>query len=219
MQCCLHPSHIVGLSFIALSLLLIACEYNYSIWNIVLWTSCLHHNQNRVLLGTRLIFNKMLSLLMGRVFLHILSACRVCRTTFHLQRFRSGPTTGWWSGFDLWTSLNMLPTCEAAVSTEASWWGGFYFPVKTFSSYTDLLLIRSAPCSGSGATVQRGDHGAAAEHAPQQDSAAPPPRHTFQSVDRPRGPATQTGVPRKPGLHFAYSYHKSQGNLLLLESR
>lgn len=79
--------------------------------------------------------------------------------------------------------------------------------------------MHSAPCSGSGATVQCGDHGSAAEHPPKQDSAAPPPRHTFQPADRLRGPAAQTGVSRKPGLHFAYSYHKSQGNLLLSGAR
>lgn len=84
-------------------------------------------------------------MLVGQGLLHVLSPCCVCRTTFHLQRFHSGPTTGWWSGFDPWTSLNTLPTCEAAASTEASWWEEFYFPVKTFSSCTDQLLIIQLP--------------------------------------------------------------------------
>lgn len=61
--------------------------------------------------------------------------------------------------------------------------------------------------SGSGATVQCGDDGFAAEHPPQQDSAAAPPCHTFQPAHWFRGPAAQTGVSRKPRLHFAYCNH------------
>lgn len=49
------------------------------------------------------------------------------RTIFPLQKFPSGPTTGSWSGYapPIWP--NTLPTWEAAVCTEAWWWGGVLF--------------------------------------------------------------------------------------------
>lgn len=86
----------------------------------------------------------------------------------------------------------------------------FFFLWKRPFRSTDQILTRSH--SGSGATVQRGDHGPAAEHPPQQDPAASPPRHTFQSADRLRGAAAQARVPGKPGLYFTDRHHKGQGN-------
>lgn len=71
--------------------------------------------------------------------------------------------------------------------------------VRQSTGTRDSLLNVSTPNTsalslGSGASVQRGDHGFAAEHPPKQDPAAPPPRHTFQPAHRLRGPAAQTGV-------------------------
>lgn len=71
--------------------------------------------------------------------------------------------------------------------------------------------------SGSGAAVQRGDHGIAAEHSPKQDSVASPPRHTFQPAHWLRGPAAQTGVSWKPRLHSAYCHHQGQGKLWVID--
>lgn len=70
--------------------------------------------------------------------------------------------------------------------------------------------------SGSGATVQRGDHGFTAEHSSQQDTAAPPPGHSFHLADWLRGPAEQTRVSWKPRLHAAHCYHESEGNTYML---
>lgn len=73
--------------------------------------------------------------------------------------------------------------------------------------------------SGSWATVQRGDHGVAAEHPPEQDSVASPPRHTLQPANWLRGPAAQTGVSWKPRLQSAYCHHQGQGNACVIYHR
>ena len=144
------------------------------------------------------------------------------RTIFLQQRFPSGPTIGWWSGCGLWTSLNTLPTWEAAVCTEAWWWDGLVVSLPCEDGYSILKVSNpqtSFLSSGSRAAVQRRDHGFAAEHPPQQDAAAPPPRHTFQPAHWLRGSAAQTRVSWKSRLHSAYSHHKGQGNTGALEYR
>ncbi len=67
--------------------------------------------------------------------------------------------------------------------------------VENRDSLLKVSTPNTSPVSpGSGASVQRGDDGFAAEHPPQQDAAAPPPRHTFQPAHWLRGTAAQTRV-------------------------
>lgn len=142
------------------------------------------------------------------------------RTIFLQQRFPSGPTIGWWSGCGLRTSLNTLPTWEAAVCTEAWWWDRpvFSLPWENRDSFLKVSNPQTSfLSSGSRAAVQRRDHGFAAEYPPQQDAAASPPRHTFQSAHWLRGSAAQTGVSWKSRLHSAYCHHEGQGNTWVLE--
>ena len=79
------------------------------------------------------------------------------------------------------------------------------------------LLKHQFSCVGSGAAVQRGVHGSAPEHPPQQDATATPPRHAFQPAHWLRGPAAQAGVSGEPRLHVAYCHHKSQGDFLRVD--
>lgn len=98
--------------------------------------------------------------------LFMLSLRLGCRKTFHLQRFPSGPTTGWWSGFDLLTSPSTLPTSEVVASMEAWWWGTLTSLQCARQDMTSDLSTPVFVCSGSGAPVQCGGHGSAAEHPP-----------------------------------------------------
>lgn len=77
-------------------------------------------------------------------------------------------------------------------------------------------LLNTPLSSGAGATVQRGDHGVAAEHPPKQDFVASPPCHTFQPAHWLRGPAAQTGVSWKSRLHSTYCHHQGQGKAQLV---
>lgn len=83
-------------------------------------------------------------------FIRLFSVPYAHRTIFHLQRFPSGPTTEWWSGCGLPTSLNTLLTWEAVVCMEAWWWESLLLSGKRTSSSKNTFFERSTSPLSSG---------------------------------------------------------------------